>query len=935
MSKSQEFYQLLLCFILSFFFIPSLLLAEETALKFRKLTIDDGLSQNAIQCIIQDRQGFMWFGSKDGLNRYDGRDFRVYNYSTMDSNNISNGYILSLCEDREGYIWVGTSGGGLNRFDPYTEKFTRFQHNPEDSSSLSHNVVNSIIQDKAGTIWIGTNGGGLNKCDMTSGKFIHYRNDPANPRSLSNDLVKTILEDKQGNLWIGTHGGGLNRWDVSQGEFYRYSPNPGVDINSYKDNVFALAEDRDGIIWVGSGGSGLFKFDKTTENFTRVSTASLKFGESTTRNIVRLLADNENALWIVTNGFGLLKLKDDKFYHYIYESDNPEGLSANSVQALYFDRSGILWVGTNGQGLNYTSAYFKKFTTYGQSIDNPRGMSFSSVRALYEDQKGYIWVGGYGGINRLERKSNEFLHVLSYGKSGLSGSEKSNSINAAIYCIQPDFHEPERRLWLGTEGGGLFRLDISNFKIENFNIYDRERFAFPVGSAVFTLLNDEQGYLWLGTEKALNKLNPKDRTNAVYEYKNKIGNEFLDSMLKALIRDSQGMFWLGFETNGLVSFDRKYEKFTCYSNKPDDPTSLSNNRVYCIYEDSKKRLWIGTAGGGLNLFQRDKGTFIHYMEKDGLPNDVVNAILEDSKGNLWLSTNKGLSKFNPEASTFENYDVSDGLQSNEFNHGARFKSKSGELFFGGIAGFTCFYPDSIRKNPYIPPVIITDLKIFNLSVPIGKKVKNREILNKGISFTDEIHLSHVEKFFTLEFSALNYLQPFKNQYAYKMEGFEDNWNFVGNNRFATYTNLAPGKYTFHVKASNNDGVWNENGTSIKIIITPPFWQTWWFRTIVVIFVISVLVAIYLWRVNRIQQTAIRLEAMVKERTSELEEAMNNIKVLKGLIPICASCKKVRDDSGFWRQVEDYISHHSEAQFSHGICPDCMKKLYPQFYKEPD
>jgi len=373
-----------------------------------------------------------------------------------------------------------------------------------------------------------------------------------------------------------------------------------------------------------------------------------------------------------------------------------------------------------------------------------------------------------------------------------------------------------------------------------------------------------------------------------------------------------------------------------YKNNPNDPNSLSRNIASAIYEDKAGNFWIGTHGGGLNKFDRHSESFTHFNISDGLPNEVIYGILEDDNGYLWISTNKGLSRFNPNVSgkaAFKNFDISDGLQSNEFNNGSFFKSKNGELFFGGVNGFNSFFPKSINVNKYLPPVVFTDFKIFNKSVDVNPD----SILKKTIAYTNHIELDYDQSVFSIEFSALNYTHSEKNQFKYKLVGFDKDWTLTNaDRRFVTYTNLEPGEYEFLVLASNNDGIWNENNASLKITILPPFWLSWWFRFAIFVILAGIILAWHTHRLNKVEKQNIILEKEVSRRTQELESQKNELQValsqvnqLSGLLPICASCKKIRDDKGYWNQIESFIIKHSEADFSHGICPDCYKELYPE------
>lgn len=895
-------------------------------LRFDRLGIDDGLSQSVVNCILQDSQGFMWFGTKDGLNRYDGYEFKIFSHENNNPNSLSHGYILSLCEDDSGYLWIGTHGGGLNKYNLRTEQFTVFRHEPENPNSICSDNISSILIDRKGNLWLGSYDNGISKYDRNNDKFTYYPCEFGSENKLRSYIILQIYEDKAGRIWVGSNKG-LHYYNPSKDAFIYYRPE---ELKNPEDASMALTEDSSGKLLIGYFAEGVYSFDFNTGIFS-------KYCDKNGNNLQGILITNliwdtqDNLLWAASNGGGLFKMSPGKdTYRYITENKNEFNISGNSFRSLYIDKNNMLWIGTNGYGINYLSPFGKRFTTYSKDVDSPHGLDFSSVRAIFEDSKGGLYIGGYGGIDYLDRSANTVEKVQYKFVDKYKYESHDIYYLSCTYSILPLGKGDNDQFWVGTEGAGLFIYNIENSTLTSLNRKLSDGSGFPKGMQIYSIQYDHNGILWFGSDSALHRYDYNLDRFKIYPLLD-IDPSLKYTQLKVLIQDYTGLLWLGIDAGGIASFDIEKEKFTQYKHNPKDTKSLSNDRVYAIFEDSKDRLWIGTAGGGLNLFNRDAGTFTNYLEKDGLPNDVVNAILEDDDGMLWLSTNKGLSKFDPEKITFENYDVYDGLQSNEFNMNARLKLRDGDLVFGGIEGITIFTPENVKKNSIVPPVVILDFQVYNKSVQIGKSANPSVYLPEAINLSEFIQLSYKANVFSFEFSALNYILSLKNQYAYKMEGLEKDWNYVSSRRFATYSNIAPGKYTFRVKACNNDGIWNDEGAKIRIIITPPFWQTWWFRIISLIFVLSGIFGFLQWRTSSIRRQNILLEENVKIRTSELEEAMKNIKVLRGLIPICSSCKKIRNDEGFWFQLEEYISSHSDAEFSHGICPDCLEKLYPEYY----
>ncbi|MCP2606550.1 ATP-binding protein [Candidatus Aminicenantes bacterium AC-708-I09] len=812
--------------------------------------------------IIQDKQGFMWFGTEDGLNRYDGYEFKVYRNDHDNLNSLNYNYIKVIYEDSKGNLWIGTYGGGLDKFNPQQEKFIHYKYEVDNPYSLSNNYVTSIFEDKFGVLWIGTEEG-LNKFDSKKGRFIRYKHDINNPDSLSSDFITCIYEDSKGILWIGTENG-LNKFDRENERFIHYFHEPKNPHSISNNYIYSIYEDHLGNLWIGTYGGGLNRFDRKTGKFIHYK-YNARNPNSLSNNYVRVIyEDSSGTLWIGTeDGLNQFNRKSENFFRFKHRPYDLNSLSNNEIYSIFEDRAGVLWIGTR-VGLNKLNQKSKQFIHYYSIPNDPNSLSNNYVRAIYEDDDGILWIGTYGGLNKFNRKKGIFKHYIANPNDLTSLS--SNRV-MAICGDGPNI------LWIGTENG----LNKFNKKTEKF-IHFKSEIGNPwslSSNFIRVVYKDRDGNLWIGTDNGLNKFERKTGKFIHYKHNPKDPNSISNNFIYSIFEDSRGTLWIG-TLKGLNKFDRKKNIFKKYFVIPGDSRSLNNNEILSIYEDSRGILWVGTAEG-LNKFDRNREIFTHYTTKDGLPNNLIYDILEDREGNLWLSTNKGLSKFNPVQEKFRNYDVSDGLQSNEFSKGACFKSKSGEMFFGGINGFNSFYPEKIKDNPYPPQIVITDFKVFNKSISIGEKFDGMIILEKSITNTKEIILSHKHRFFSIEFSALHFVSPKKNQYAYKMEGFDREWNYVGNRNFATYTNLPPGEYTFRVKASNSDGVWNDEGLSLKIKILPPFWMTWWFRGIILIFILVALISAYHARTYAIRKRAHHLERVIGRRTSELERVNEELR----------------------------------------------------------
>ncbi len=811
-------------------------------LRFDHITMDRGLSSNFVQAIIRDRRGFMWFGTQDGLNRYDGYTLIVYKHDPGDNNSLSNNFISALHEDSDGIIWIGTTGG-LNSFDPRTETFTRYLYDPGDPQSISNDDVRSILEDRKGRLWFGT-ARGLNKFDRSTQTFTHYRHDPDDPNTLDHEYVVELYEDSRGTLWIGTGDlgagpGGLNRFDTNNNKVTLFR-HPTIDL----DWITSIQEDADGNLWLGTDVC-LMKFDRAMEVIKDFcSNPDSPYPAGLKDYIYTIQKGNSGYLWLGSYRYGLWKFdrSTDTFDVYQNSPFDPKSLSNNSVMASYTDEEGRLWLGTWGGGINILNPS-PMFTFYriNEWLDAP-AMS-NDVRAIYEDSEGSVWLGTLYGLHVLDRGSADIRTIL-------PGSEY-------VFFI---LEGPEENLLLGTRDN-LSLLDTGTME------------ARPIISesityeALYAGVQDRSGNFWFGTRGyGLLQLDTGSET-IIRQYIHEPNNPatITHNDVRTLLVDGSDVLWVG-TNNGLNIYDRETRTFVNYFRDPDNPLSLPDNEIRVLFEDNSGTIWIGT-GGGLGKFDGSEDKFIHYTERDGLPNNTINGILEDSHGNLWISTNRGLSRFDSRTNVFNNYDVTDGLYGDYFNRGAFFKNERGEMFFGSQEGFTIFHPDSIRHNPNIPPVVITDFLLFNEKVPISEESP----LKEAITDVDIIHLSHDQNTISFEFAALDYTAPQRNQYAYKMTGIDENWVYSGNRRYVNYTKLPPGEYVFRVKGSNNHGVWNEGGTSVAIVITPPWWRTTWAYAGYLVVFLTMFYGFRRYELNRQRlKHRIEMEHFQQEQLKELD-----------------------------------------------------------------
>jgi diguanylate cyclase (GGDEF)-like protein/PAS domain S-box-containing protein len=796
--------------------------AQQQDIKFEHLSLNEGLSQSTINAIFQDSHGFMWFGTQDGLNKYDGYRFTVYRHSPQDANSLSHNEIFAIYEDSTKTLWIGTSGG-LNQFDRQHDNFKHYFHDPQNPTSLSDNTISAIYEDDTGSLWIGTRHSGLNLFERQQNKFRRFKHEADNPNSLSHNSVWPIYQDKHGILWIGTDGGGLNKFEGQQITHYQPdTQNPDSSV------ITSIYEDSTNTLWVGTMG-GLHKFDRQRQTFGHYLHDPQNPYSLSSNKVWAISEDNQGFMWIATDGGGLNRFdrKLNQFVHFKHEPYNATSLSENAVLSIYKDRVGTLWVGTGGSGVNWFNHEMQKFKHYFHYHENHNALDDSHILSIFQDRQSILWVGTLdGGLNQFDKTRQKVTHYLHdpHNPNSLSHNE-----------VRSIYEDSTGTLWVGTYGGGLnrFNREQKKFKIYQHNPIESDSLN---SNYVLAIYEDNTNTLWVGTKKGLDKFERQTDTFKHYINDSKNPASLSHNEISAIYEDKTGILWIGTQGGGLNKFVRLMNKFVRYQHDRHNPTSLSHDEVSVIYADKANTLWIGTFGGGLNKFDRLTETFQNYREPDGLLNDTIYGILEDRQGYLWLSSNKGLSKFNPRTLEFRHYNVLDGLQSNEFNT-VSYKSTNGELFFGGINGFNAFYPERIKDNSHIPPIVLTDFKIFNKSVGMGENSP----LQSHISTTKELTLSYKQSFFSFEFAALNFLQPTKNEYAYKLEGFDNDWNEIGSRRNAYYTKVPHGDYIFRVKGSNNDKVWNEQGTAIKVTILPPYWKTWWASNLYVLTVLIIII----------------------------------------------------------------------------------------------
>ena len=853
----MRFKKFLIVLSLIIYLITNQVLA--TKFSFDHLTVKDGLSQSWVRAIHQDMYGFIWIGTNDGLNLYDGYKFTVFKNNPRDPFTISGNIINDITETPDSTLWIATSEGVCTFNRPYN----RFSHR-----FFSHIDVYSLALEHDHTIWMGTDSG-LFKLDLKTKQLNTCAKNSFNKMNPEDRAVSKVYLSKDNNIWFISPSG-LHVYLEESDRIKSYSHNDRNPQSLSSNRVLDIFQDHAGRFWVGTQ-SGL---DIFMNAFEKPDTGIFKHYRNKTHNpnhlnndvVSFLFEDAKHRLWIGTEHNGLYmqnleEFDEEKLHlkHITYNPNNPDSLNNNTINYIYEDDQHNLWFGTFGNGINIFSSFRNKFQHLFKIPNNKNALIHNYVNVFLEDEK-YLWIGTEGGLSRYNKKNKDFKHFIHDPND--SGSISSN----AVWALCKDRFGD---LWVGTWAGGLNRFNSETGTFEHF--YHHPEDPKSIGSNnVFSIYEDTGGILWVGTMGGgLSRYNRQNKSFTNYNTNN---SNIHENFVESIIEIDNGKLLLA-NVSSTEVFDTKTNKFIRrYINIPGDTSSLNGKKIYTNYQDSQGNLWIGT-DAGINLLDTATGTFICYRTQDGLPDNSIKSIVEDDLGNLWLGTNKGLSKFingvrTPYEPKFRNFTIEDGLQSYEFNRRASLKGKDGLLYFGGTNGYNIFMPGSIKYNPYVPRVIISDFHLFNKPVEIGKKDSP---LKKHISLTDQITLDHDQDVFTFHYVGINYICPANNQYAYKMENFEKKWNYVGNKKEATYTNLDPGEYMFRVKASNNDGLWNEKGTSLKIKILPAWYETILFRILLIIFLAGIGFLIYIYRIKSLQKQKEKLEMTVEKRTQELNE----------------------------------------------------------------
>ncbi|TVQ66252.1 MAG: hypothetical protein EA360_06430 [Balneolaceae bacterium] len=856
MMRGRAFILALLCM----FLLISNLFSQGPERTFHHLTIREGLSQSTVRAIHQDRYGYLWFGSADGLNRYDGSSFAIYKHNPEDPATLGGNSVLAIHEDRQGRFWVGTQAGGLSLYHHEYERFRTFTGDAETPFSLSDNTVWDILEDSHGELWIGTSYG-LNRMEKEEERFSHYLTDPQDPLTISGNTVFRLYEDSAGTLWVGTDNG-FSRYNRDEGAFTRYEYFHQEGSALALENVRAIAEDREGRFWIGTERRGLFLFDRDSESLTRYSHDPADPYSISGNAIFSIIVDSEGEVWIGTgnDGINIYDSESDGFFRYQQNPDHAGSINNNAIQTLYLSREKMVWAGTFLGGVNVYESRRDMFEHFANDARNPSSLSNNAVQALHEDRRGFIWIGtDGGGLNRFDPATR---HVERWNR----GSGKTNPDMADVIL---DIHETDSGIWLATYEEGIALLNPDDGRLRYFRNDPVDGGNGPATNDIFSISETRDGKLWLSTNGGgVSVYDPETGrfTHIGFQQDNRPESGLLNMEARYVYEDSEGGVWIGTYAGTISRYDLQNGIFRHYS--LNENSFFPATVVQHIIEDSKGRLLMASRGGGLLIYNRELDQIEPlYTESDDLPNNVLHSIAEDPSGNLWISSNRGLTRLNPLTDEITLYEIKQGLNNSEFLPASFTADRDGFFYFGGVNGFNRFHPDSIRVDSTVSPPILTDLYLFNEPLRPGEE---QSPLQKPFRFTDRLILPHSASVITLGFGALNFSSHRGVDFHYMLEGFETQWNRVGSQNRATYTNLSPGEYHFRVRAVNAFGVVSEEEASVWLVIRPPFWRTWWFMLLAGLSLLVAAYTFYRMRVESIHNQNLLLEKRIREKTEELE-----------------------------------------------------------------
>lgn len=839
--------RVLVCLALAALLVPALVeAAPARPIRFDRLSLEQGLSQSTVVDIFQDRTGYVWLATEDGLNRFDGVSFKVYRHDPSDAASLPGSFVWDIKEDNAGNLWIATING-LALWERASDRMLR-------QEKLAGRYIRALELTKDNALWLGTRDSGLLRLDLASGQLTSFANDPGRPESLSNDRIYALHADKAGRLWIGTDGG-LNLLDASGKGFVRYVPRAG-DPKSLSDlAVRAIVEDEAGALWVGTVKGGLNRLDPKSRTFERFQHDANAASSLADDHVRAVLFDADGRLWVGTGGgLDLFDADHRTFAHYKHDPADPASLADSHVMSLAQDRGGVIWAGTRLGGAHKWRPLAWQFGHVAPDVQSPTGLGSAYVTSFSEDRAGRLFIGTFdAGLHSMDRATGEMTR---YRRDPRNPRALASD---RVMVLHHDHRTGD--LWIGTGDAGLDRFNAATGTFKHY----RSDPKHPEGlsaNGITSILEDRDGKLWLGTfGGGLERFDPETERFAHFRHDPKDDTSLSADRISSLAESASGGIWVATMERGVALLDRRSGKFQRHRHRPSDPGSLPEDSILTLYVDPAGSLWVGSHRG-VSQLSADGRSFKTYSTKNGLSSDVVYGIRGDRQGRLWLSTTNGLSCFDPRTAVFTNYGVSDGLQAAEFNFGAWYQSLSGELFFGGINGFNAFMPDRLRQSSLAPPVVLT-------SVSVG----HRPIAGPADQ-TKQIRLGYRDNVLGFDFAALDFSAPQRNRFAYKLDGFDSEWVPLSGRRGVTYTNLRPGRYTFRLRAANSDGRWNEEGLSLGVDVAAAPWATGWAYSGYLLFSVGCvlgLVRMQRRKYEREAEYARTLERRVQERTRELSE----------------------------------------------------------------
>ncbi|HVT01925.1 MAG TPA: two-component regulator propeller domain-containing protein [Thermoanaerobaculia bacterium] len=830
-------------------------LAREQRVTFRHLSREEGLSHPTVYGIAQDHDGFIWLTTEDGLNRFDGYGFRTFQHDQQNAHTIAENDTGPILIDAKGDLWIGTWGGGVDRLDPRSEQI---QHFHKSSGGLRDNRIQTLFRDRLGMLWIGTFSGGLSRLDPSTQKITTYLSSP-DPHSLSDNRVWSIVQDERGAIWVGTENG-LNRLDVATGQFERI-PLPMASGDKPAHSIVRRLLFDGPHLWIGTQG-GLDQLDLRTgqttpfrhhpEDPTTISGDSITF----------LFRDHAGSMWIGTRERGLNRFDDatGKFTRFVHDPGVPGTLNSDDIRSIFEDRSHVLWIATRDGGVDRLDLKPSKFSAYLSDSYDPSAIRAMRIESMMEDSGGNIWAGTTEGLDRLDPKTGQFVHFR---------NDPANKRSLPHRAVQALVEDPNGDLWLGLWSGGVCHFNIQKGECTEQFGYNPDDLHESSSDSVRTILRSRSGLLWIGTTRGLKRQDPTTKELVVFRHDPSLPASISDDYVTNIFQDSVGRMWIGTDNGGLNRFDEQRGSFTRIASGGGVGQVLGT-RIRGIDQDNHGSLWIATSSG-LNQYSPESGKVRHYGQKDGLAGTDLASVTVDGHGDVWISSDRGVSRLRPATGEIQNFASDDGLDGIIFNSGAHCRTRGGELYFGGSRGFVSILPDRVEENLFVPTVAVTGFRKFN--GPIAPVLDSQS----------EIRVSHLENFFSFNFTALDFTSPQNNRFRYKLEGVDPDWVDAGTSHEASYTNIAPGDYRFKVRGSNNDATWNNGGASVSIRVIPAFWQTLWFRLLLITAALVIGLLVHWLRLRRVKRESRRLEALVSERTRDLKRKNEQLERIERIV----------------------------------------------------